>query len=90
MKIQVDRERINASQESAGANVAAKMQDTDKQLSAKQDELAAKLGVDVALKEGERAHQKEQTNQNHAHQRSIAEHQARQQADHAAKRGGKE
>ena len=78
MKIQVDRERINASQESAGANLAAKMQDTDKQLTAKQDELAAKLGVDVALKEGERTHQKHQTGQQHDHQRGLAAMQAAQ------------
>ena len=78
MKIQVDRERINASQVSAGANVAASMQNTDKQLTAKQDELTAKLGVDVALKEGERTHQKDQTAQQHAHQK----HQSNQQNNH--------
>jgi len=88
MKIQVDRERINASQESAGANVAAKMQDTDKQLRAKQDELAAKLGVDVALKEGERTHQKHQTGQQHDHQRGLAAMQAAQAERQAQQRGG--
>jgi len=85
MKIQVDRERINASQESAGAHVAASMQNIDKQLTAKQNELAAKLGVDVALKEGEHAHQKHQTNQQHDHAKFLAERQA-QQAERQAQR----
>ena len=88
MRIQVDRERISATQEAAGAHVAAGMQKVDKQLTAKQDELAAKLGVDVALKESERTHQKHQSSQSLAHQRGMAEHQAKQQADHAAKREG--
>lgn len=78
MKIQVDRERIGANQESAGAHVAASMQNVDKQLTAKQDGLAAKLGVDVALKEGERTHQKHQTGQQHDHQRGLAAMQAAQ------------
>jgi len=85
MKIQVDRERINASQESAGAHVAASMQNIDKQLTAKQNELAAKLGVDVALKEGEHAHQKHQTNQQQDHAKFLAERQA-QQAERQAQR----
>ena len=88
MKIQVDRERIGAQQETAGATIAAKMQTSQQTITANQDTTAAKLGVDVALKENEHTHQKHQTTQNHAHQRSIAEHQAQQQADHAAKRGG--
>ena len=88
LKIQVDRERIGASQESAGANVAASMQNVDKQLTAKQNELAAKLGVDVALKEGEHTHQKHQTGQQHAHQRGLAAMQAAQSERQAQQRGG--
>jgi hypothetical protein len=91
MKIQVDRERINASQESAGANVAAKMQDSSANLAAKQNELDTKLRVDVAMKEGERAHQKHQTNQQRTHQRGLAEMQAAQAERQAQKsKGGKE
>lgn len=91
LKIQVDRERITGQQEAAGANLAAKMQDTDKQLTAKQNELAAKLGVDVALKEGERVHQKHQTNQQHDHQHKLAAMQAAQAERQAQQnKGGKE
>jgi hypothetical protein len=91
LKIQVDRERIGASQESAGAHVAASMQNVDKQLTAKQNELAAKLGVDVALKEGERTHQKHQTGQQHDHQRGLAAMQAAQAERQAQKsKGGKD
>ena len=61
------------------------MQDTQAQLRAKQDELAATLGVDVALKEGERSHQKQQTNQQHDHAKFLAERQ-HQQAERQAQR----
>ena len=91
LKIQVDRERINAGQETAGATVAASMQNIDKQLTAKQNELAAKLGVDVALKESEHTHQKHQTGQQNNHKRNLAEMQAAQAERQAQQRtGGKE
>jgi len=77
-KIQVERERISATQESAGANVAAKMQDTDKQINSKRQELEAKLGADIVLKGEAHAHQKHQTNQQNDHKRSLAEMQAAQ------------
>ena len=83
MKIQVDRERIGAQQQVAGAQISSKMQDTQAQLRAKQDEMAAKLGVDVALKESERTHQKQQTNQQHDHAKFLAE---RQRLDQQAER----
>jgi hypothetical protein len=85
MKIQVDRERIGAQQQVAGAQISSKMQDTQASLKAKQDEMAAKLGVDVALKEGERSHQKQQTNQQHDHAKFLAERQ-HQQAERLAQR----
>jgi hypothetical protein len=77
MKIQVDRERIGAQQQSTGA-----------QLQAKQNEFRSKLDVDVALKESERAHQKQQTNQEHNHARFLAERQA-QMAERQAQNKGK-
>jgi hypothetical protein len=89
MKIQVDRERIGAQQQSTGAQINAKLQDTQASIKAKQDEMAAKLGVDVALKEGERTHQKQQTNQQHDHAKFLAERQ-HQQAERQAQRQTKE
>jgi hypothetical protein len=66
------------------------MQDTQAQLRAKQDEMAAKLGVDVALKESEHAHHKQQTNQQHDHARFLAERQAQMAERQAQKQPKRE
>jgi hypothetical protein len=85
MKIQVDRERIGAQQQSAGAQINAKLQDTQAQITAKQDQLAAKLGIDVAMKESEREHLRGQSNQQQDHAKFLAERQ-HQQAERQAQR----
>jgi hypothetical protein len=80
MKIQLDREKAVASQEAAGAALGAKMKDTQNQITAKNDVVAAKLGVDVALKGGERSHQKHQSTQQNQHAANLAMHQTNHQA----------
>ena len=82
-KLQLEREKLNAQQEQAGANIGLKMQTTQQTLAADKDKVAAKLGVDVAMKEGERAHQKHQTNQQHGHATRLAQLQQQERAQQA-------
>ena len=87
-KLQLEREKLNAQQEQAGANIGLKMQTTQQTLAADKDKVAAKLGVDVAMKEGERAHQKHQTNQQHGHATRLAQLQQQERAQQAQNKGG--
>ena len=84
-KLQLEREKLNAQQEQAGANIGLKMQTTQQTLAADKDKVAAKLGVDVAMKEGERAHQKHQTNQQHGHATRLAQLQQQERAQQPEK-----
>jgi hypothetical protein len=87
-KLQLEREKLNAQQEQAGANIGLKLQTTQQTLAADKDKIAAKLGVDVAMKEGERAHQKHQTNQQHGHATRLAQLQQQERAQQAQNKGG--
>ena len=84
-KLQLEREKLNAQQEQAGANIGLKMQTTQQTLATDKDKVAAKLGVDVAMKEGERAHQKHQTNQQHGHATRLAQLQQQERAQQPEK-----
>ena len=87
-KIQLEREKIGAHQESTGAQLGAKIQLEQARLTADQDKTAAKMGVDVAMKEADRQHQKHQAASTQDHAKFLADRQAQLAERQTQQKGG--
>lgn len=76
-KIALEREKASLGQEKAGAQIGLQQQLTTQKLQADKDKVAAKMGVDVALKTAEHQHQRSQQDGTHSHAQKLAEMQQR-------------
>jgi len=87
-KIQLEREKIGAHQESTGAQIGSKIQLEQMRMALDKDKTASKMGVDIAMKEADRQHQKHQTASTQDHAKFLADKQTQLAERQQQQKGG--